>query len=53
MARQRIEKLLIILDETEVRQVMQLARRNDPDEIFRFVVRVIAKKAEAALRKRC
>lgn len=53
MAKQRIEKTLIIMDEDEVRQVLRLARRNDPQEIFRFVKEVIAKKVEAALRMRC
>ena len=53
MAQQRIEKTLIILDENEVRQVMRLARRNDPQEMYRFVREVIAAKVEAALRKRC
>ena len=51
--KQRIEKTLIILDEDEVRQVLLLARRDDPEEIFRFVKEVIAKKVEAALRMRC
>jgi len=53
MAKQHIEKTLIIMDEDEVRQVLRLARRNDPQEIFRFVKEVIAKKVEAALRMRC
>lgn len=53
MAKKRIERTLIILDENEVRAVMQLARRNDPQEIYRFVKEVIAKKVEAALRMRC
>ena len=53
MAKQRIEKTLIILDEDEIRQVAQLARRDDPREIYHFVKEVIAKKVEAALRQRC
>lgn len=53
MAKQRIEKTLIILDEDEIHQVMQLAQRNDPQEIYRFVKEVIAAKVEAALRMRC
>jgi len=53
MAKQRIEKTLIILSENEIRQVLQLARQNDPQEIYRFVKEVIAKKVEAALRMRC
>jgi hypothetical protein len=53
MAKQRIEKTLIILDEEEIRQVMRLARQNDPQEIYHFVKEVIARKVEAALRMRC
>ena len=34
MAKQRIEKTLIILDEEEIRQVMQLARRDNPQEMI-------------------
>ena len=53
MAKERIEKTLIILDEDEVRRVLLLARRNDPEEMFRFIKKVIARKVEAALRIRC
>lgn len=53
MAKQRIEKTLIILDEEEIRRVMELARRDDAQEIYRFVKEVIAAKVEAALRMRC
>lgn len=53
MAKERIEKTLIILDEDEVRQVMRLAETNDAQAIFCFVVEVIAKRVEAALRMRC
>jgi hypothetical protein len=53
MAKERIEKTLILLDEDEVRQVMQLARQDDIEAIYRFMRDVIAKKIEAALRKRC
>ncbi len=53
MSRQRIGKTLIIMDEDEVRRALRLARRDDPEEIFRFVKEVIAKKVEAALRMRC
>lgn len=53
MAKERIEKMLIILDENEVRQVMRLARQGDVEAIYRFVRDVIAKKVEAALRMRC
>jgi hypothetical protein len=53
VTKERIEKTLITLDENEVRQVLLLARCNDPGEIFKFVTQVIAKKVEAALRRRC
>jgi hypothetical protein len=53
MAKQRIEKTLIILDEDEMRQVLRLARRNNPEDVFRFIKDVIAKRVEAALRMRC
>lgn len=53
MAKQRIEKTLIILDEEEIRRVMELARRDDAQETYRFVKEVIAAKVEAALRMRC
>jgi len=53
MAKQRIEKTLIILDEDEVRQVLLLARRNEPQDVLHFVKEVIARKVEAALRMRC
>jgi hypothetical protein len=53
MAKQRIEKTLIILEENEIRQVLRLAQRDAPQEIYRFVKDVIARKVEAALRVRC
>ena len=53
MAKQRIEKTLIILDEDEVHQVLLLARRNEPQQVLHFVKEVIARKVEAALRMRC
>ncbi|MGC8779770.1 MAG: hypothetical protein ACP5UQ_02800 [Anaerolineae bacterium] len=53
MARERIEKTLVILEEEEVRQILAIAERDDPEEIYRFVVQVIAKKVEEALRRRC
>jgi len=53
MAQERIGKTLIILDEDEVRQVLQAARRNDPQEILHLVTDVISRKVEAALRSRC
>lgn len=53
MAKQRVEKTLIILDEDEVRMVLLLAERDDAEEIYGFVKDVVAKRVEAALRKRC
>ena len=53
MAKLRIERTLIILDEDEVRRALLLARGDNPQEIFRFVKDVIARKVESALRRRC
>ena len=53
MAKQRIEKTLIILDEGEVRRVLWLAREGKPQDVFEFVRDVIASRVEAALRMRC
>jgi hypothetical protein len=53
VAKERIEKTLLILEETEVREILEAARRDDPQEIYRLVVEVIAKKVEAMLRRRC
>jgi len=53
MAKQRIERTLVILNEDELRQVMRLARRNDSDAIYKFVREVIAKRVEEAIRRRC
>ena len=53
MAKERIEKTLIILDEDEMRQVMRLAQQGDPDAIYKFVKDVIAKRVEEAIRRRC
>lgn len=53
MAKQRIGKTLIILDEEEVERVLRLAQRDDAQEIYAFVKGVIAERVEAALRKRC
>lgn len=53
MAKQRIEKTLVILNEAELRQVMQLAQQEDPDAIYKFVREVIAKRVEEAIRRRC
>ena len=53
MAKQRIEKTLVILNEDELRQVMRLAKQNDPEAIYKFVKDVIAKRVEEAIRRRC
>ena len=53
MARLRIDKTLIILNEEELRQVMRLACQGDTDAIYQFVKDVIAKRLEEALRRRC
>lgn len=53
MAKDDIEKTVIILEETEVREALTLARGGEPKEILRFVVKVVAKKVESALRRRC
>ncbi len=53
MPKERIERTLIILDEDQIRETLLLARQGDKEEILGFITRVIAKKVEAALRKRC
>jgi len=53
MAKQRIEKTLVVLDEAEVRQVLQIAQRNDLQEIQRYMIKIFVKKVEAILRRRC
>lgn len=53
MAKQRIEKTLVVLDEAEVRQVLQIAQRNDLQEIQRYMIKIFIKKVEAILRRRC
>jgi len=53
MTKERIEKMLIIMNEDEVRLVMSLACKGDTEAIYHFIRDVIAKKVEDALRKRC
>lgn len=53
MAKDNIERTVIVLEETEVREALALARGSEPQEILRFVVKVVAKKVESALRRRC
>lgn len=53
MAKEQIERTLIVLDEDEVRQTLRLAQQDDVDAIYAFMRDVIAKKVETALRMRC
>jgi len=53
MAKERIEKTLVIFDEEEVCQLLQLAQRNDPQEIQHFMLKLFIKKVEETLRRRC
>ena len=53
MAKQRIEKTLVVLDEEEVRTLLRIAQRKDPQEIQRYMLKVFIKKVEAVLRRKC
>jgi hypothetical protein len=53
MAKQRIGRTLIVLDEKEVQQILRLQGHNDPAIIYAFIKQVIYQRVEAALRKRC
>ncbi len=53
MAKQRIEKTLVILDEGEIRQVLQVDREKNPEGTLHLLRQIIAQKVEAALRQRC
>ncbi len=53
MAKQRIEKMLIILEEEEVRQILAIAQRDDPEEINNYLIKEFIKKIEVLLRRRC
>ncbi len=53
MAKQRIEKTLVILDESEIRQVLQADREKNPEGTLHLLRQLIAEKVEAALRQRC
>jgi hypothetical protein len=53
MAKEQIEKTLILLDEDEVREVLKLAATKDRQAILLFITTVISKRVEAALRSRC
>jgi len=53
MAKERIERTLVVFTEEEVRQILELAQRDDDEEIRQFMVKVFIKKVEAILRRRC
>jgi len=53
MAKERIEKTLVVFDEEEVRQLLELAKQDDDDEIQLFMLKVFVKKVEGILRRRC
>jgi hypothetical protein len=53
MAKQRIEKTLVIFNEDDVRQLLELTQRDDDEEIQRYMLKVFIKKVEAILRRRC
>ncbi len=53
MAKQRIEKTLIILDEDEVHQILQADREKNLEGTLHLLRQLIAQKVEAALRQRC
>ncbi|MGB9674039.1 MAG: hypothetical protein ACPL3P_07855 [Anaerolineales bacterium] len=53
MAKERIEKTLIVLDEKEVRQLLEMAKRNNAEEIKEYMFKVFIKKVELVLRRRC
>ena len=53
MAKERIEKTLVVFDEEEVRQLFELVKQADDDEIQHFMLKIFVKKVEAILRRRC
>ncbi len=53
MAKERIEKTLVVFTEEEVRQILELAQRNDEEEIQHFMLKIFVKKVEYILRRRC
>ena len=53
MSKDRIEKTLVVLDEAEVRHLLEIAKRKDAQEIQRYMMKVFIKKVEAILRRRC
>ena len=53
MTKERIGKTLIILSRQEVCQILALAQAADQQAIYQFIREVIARRVEAALRRRC
>ena len=53
MAKQRIEKTLVVFNEEEIRELFELAQRNNDEEIQHYMLKVFIKKVEAILRRRC
>lgn len=53
MAKDRIEKTLVVFTEEEVRRILELARRDDDEEIRQFILKEFVKKVEYILRRRC
>jgi hypothetical protein len=53
LAKERIEKTLVVFEEEEVRQLLDLAQRKDEEEIKQFMLKVFIKKVEAILHRRC
>lgn len=53
MAKERIEKTLVVFTEEEVRQLLQLAQQDNREEISNYMMKVFIKKVEAILRRRC
>lgn len=53
MAKERIEKTLLVFNLEELRQTLQIAQRNDNEEIQHFMLKNFIKKVEGVLRRRC
>mgnify|MGYP000047133321 CR=1 FL=1 len=53
MAKERIEKTLVVLSEEEARQIIELARDDNDEEIRSFMLKFFIKKVEQILRRRC
>ena len=53
MAKERIEKTLVVFNLEELNQALHIAQRNDDDEIQHFMLKIFIKKVEGVLRRRC